>query len=130
MSNKNQSVEQFMEDLRHPFKSEIENIRTLILGVDPKITEQIKWNGPSFCYQGDDRVTFRLNPPKFIQLIFHRGARVRTDVDNFSFRDPTGLVKWITNDRGTVTFKDQNEIATKSEDLKLLVESWIKATTD
>jgi hypothetical protein len=119
-----------MEDLRHPFKSEIENIRTLILGVDPKITEQIKWNGPSFCYQGDDRVTFRLNPPKFIQLIFHRGARVRTDVDNFSFRDPTGLVKWITNDRGTVTFKDQNEIATKSEDLKLLVESWIKATTD
>lgn len=126
----NQSVDQFMEDLDHPFKAEIETIRRLILAVDSEITEQIKWNGPSFCYAGDDRITFRLHPPKYIQLIFHRGAKVRTDVREFSFTDSTGLIKWITKDRGTVTFKDHHEMGSRKADLKLLVDRWIKCTVD
>jgi hypothetical protein len=124
------SVKDFMQTLDHPFKEEIEVIRKIVLKVDPKITEHIKWNGPSFCFNGDDRITFRLNPPKNIQLIFHRGAKVRTDVDDFSFDDSTGLIKWVTKDRGVVTFKDKNDLEKKKSDLKLVVGNWIRATVD
>lgn len=118
-----------MKELEHPFKNEIETVRKILLAVDPKITEQIKWNGPSFGY-GDDRITFRLNPPKNIQLIFHRGAKVRKDVESFSFDDPTGLVQWITSDRGTVTFKDMKEIEKHSAQLMKVAKKWLKETAD
>lgn len=117
-----------MERLDHPFKSEIEAVRQLILSVNDGITEHIKWNGPSFCFNGDDRITFRLNPPKYIQLIFHRGVTTRSDVSEFTFDDPGRLIKWITKDRGTVTFKNGEEIRTNSENLKETVRNWLNAT--
>ncbi|HYG37014.1 MAG TPA: DUF1801 domain-containing protein [Cytophagales bacterium] len=126
--NNNISVDDFMENLNHPFKSEIETVRKIILSANDQITEQIKWNGPSFCINGDDRVTFRLNPPKNIQLVFHRGAKVRTDTKDFLFDDPTGLLKWLAKDRGVVTFQDMSEITSRNNDLKLLVDKWVKAT--
>jgi hypothetical protein len=36
--------------------------RTDVLASDDGITEHVKWNAPSFCYAGVDRVTFRLQP--------------------------------------------------------------------
>jgi hypothetical protein len=125
---KDESVNIFMERLDHPFKSEIEAVRQLILSVDNGITEHIKWNGPSFCFKGDDRITFRLNPPKYIQLIFHRGVKARSDVSEFTFDNPGRLIKWITTDRGTVTFKNNEEIRTNSENLKETVKNWLNAT--
>jgi hypothetical protein len=130
MKDKKVSVSEFISQLNHPFKSEIETLRWVILGVNPEITEHIKWNGPSFCYNDDDRITFRLHPQKSIQLIFHRGAKVRNDVESFSFDDPSGLIHWITRDRGTVTFKDLNEIHRQSGEFKVLVDCWLKATAD
>lgn len=129
-NSKNISVDDFMKTLDHPLKTEIETVRKIILSANDQITEQIKWNGPSFCINGDDRVTFRLNPPKNIQLVFHRGAKVRTDTKDFSFDDPTGLLKWLAKDRGVVTFQDMSEITLRNSDLKLLVDKWVKATAD
>ena len=124
------TVDEFMATLDHPFKSEVESVRRILLKANDQITEQIKWNAPSFCFGGDDRITFRLHPAKDIQLIFHRGAKVRTDVDNFSFEDSASLIKWITKDRGTVTFKNKAEIEARQDDLIILVDKWMKATID
>jgi len=91
------------------------------------LTEQIKWQAPSVVYAGDDRVTFNLRPLDTIQPILHRGAKVRTDVDEFSFTDAPGLVRWIPPDRGTVTFAGAPEARARESDLVQLVARWIEA---
>jgi hypothetical protein len=69
-----EDVDRFVEDLDHGRKDEIETIRHLIRSANPELTEQIKWNAPSFCVDGDDRITLRLQPRDRVQLIFHRGV--------------------------------------------------------
>ena len=41
------------------------------------MTENIKWNGPNYCYHNEDRITMRIQPmaKRQIQIIFHRGAK-------------------------------------------------------
>lgn len=124
------SVDDFIKNLEHPFKKEVEEVRKIILSANGDITEHIKWNGPSFCIKGDDRVTFRLHPPKHIQLVFHRGAKVKTDAKDFSFDDPTGLIKWVSKDRGVITFLNLNEIESRRNDLKLIVDKWVRETAE
>jgi hypothetical protein len=129
MPNTSSAVEEFIKNLDHPYKKEIVAIRMIILHADPQITEQIKWNAPSFCVNGDDRITFRLQPPNHAQLIFHRGAKVK-DATNFSFDDPTNLIKWVTKDRGTVTFQNMEEVLLHEKDLQELVKRWIEKTKE
>jgi hypothetical protein len=54
-----------------------------------------------FRHAGQDRVTFRLQPGDKLQLLFHRGAKVRTDTAAFAFNDPTGLMTWLAPDRAS-----------------------------
>ena len=122
------TVDAFMADLEHPFKAGIEAYRSAILASNGEITEQVKWNAPSFCFEGEDRVTFRLQPKGICQLVFHRGAKVRDDVDAFVFDDPTGLMEWKTQDRGTVTFANPQDMAAKQATVVDLVNRWAKAS--
>lgn len=127
MPRQTDSVDQFMAGLAHPLKAEIEAVRSIVLGADPAITEHIKWNAPSFCYGGDDRVTLRLNPPSKLQLIVHRGAKVK-DATGFRFEDATGLVKWVAPDRGVVALGAMADIQANREALADLVRRWVIAT--
>jgi len=70
--NLNSEVTKFLDDLRHPFRKEIEQLRLNILSADSGLEENIKWNGPNYCFEKNDRITMRIHPPKQIQLIFHR----------------------------------------------------------
>lgn len=124
-TNRSEAVNQFMQKLEHPLKAEIEAVREMILGSDPQITEQIKWNAPSFCYQGEDRVTFRLSPATdSIQLIFHRGAKVK-DSSNFTFQDDSGLLKWVAKDRATITFSNMDQVNERAAALRDIVSRWM-----
>ena len=122
-------VGRFLAGLEHPLKAEIERVRAIVLAADPEITERIKWKAPSFCYRGDDRVTMRLHPSTRLQLIFHRGAKVKDSTD-FTFDDPTGLMSWATKDRAVVTFTDMAEIEAHEVELADLVARWMQATVD
>ena len=123
------TVDQFLANVDHSRKAEIEAIRALILGIDPGITEQIKWNAPSFCDGGDDRVTMRLQPQNRLELIFHRGAKVK-DSQNFQFDDPTGLMVWAAKDRGVVTIANQADLDGKQAAIADLVRAWMQATRE
>jgi hypothetical protein len=122
-------VDAFMGELVHPLKEEIETARKLVLGSAPGITERIKWNAPSFCYQGDDRVTFKLHPKDGVHLIFHRGAKPR-DTEDFVFEDGTGLLKWVAKDRAIVTFSGMKEIVAAKRALKTVVKQWMISTVE
>ncbi len=120
-------VAKFMAELKHARKDEIEFIRATILGADKGLTERIKWNAPSFGYGDEDRVTFTLRPKDRVQLIFHRGAKVKAG-DGFSFEDPTGLLEWAAPDRGVLAFSDMDDVKAKRSALVKLVKAWLRAT--
>jgi uncharacterized protein YdhG (YjbR/CyaY superfamily) len=77
---KSQDVEEFMLKLDHPFKAEVQVLRSMIQGVNKEIEEEIKWNAPSFSYQGAYLVTFNLWERNRIHLVFHNAeiANVRS----------------------------------------------------
>jgi hypothetical protein len=77
-----------------------------LIGADPRIGEQIKWNAPSFTWAGEDRVTFNIRPNAPLLLIFHRGAKAK-DNAGFSFAEETGLMDWKAPDRAVVTIASE-----------------------
>ena len=62
MSAKQPTVEEFLTNLDHPRVDDIRRVRAGLLADDAELGERIKWNAPSFGHDGDDRVTFRLQP--------------------------------------------------------------------
>ena len=122
-------VQAFLRGLKHARKDEVEAVREIILSAHPGITERIKWNAPSFCIDGDDRITFRLQPGDRVQLVFHRGARTRDDAATFSFEDGSGLLEWVARDRALVTFEDLDDVKAKRAAFKDLVRRWMIATS-
>lgn len=127
MAKKVETVGAFMAELQHARKDEVEALRKIILGANPKITEQIKWNAPSFCFGGDDRVTMRLQPKDRLELIFHRGAKVR-DTKGFEFKDSSGLLKWLAKDRAMLSIDDKKDLTAKTAAISKVVNAWMKAT--
>jgi flagellar motor switch protein FliG len=69
LSGHHQVVE-YMNNLEHPLKKEIEEVRKIILSANKQITEHIKWNAPSFCFNNEDRVAFNLHGKGYFRLGF------------------------------------------------------------
>ncbi len=122
-----EQVKVFFDELDSPFKKELETIRKIILSVDKGITEQIKWKAPSFCFNGDDRITFNLSGKGVMRLIFHCGAKVKHHQTKGNILDDkTGLLEWAAKDRAILTFTDKNDIKAKEKDFVWLVKNWIE----
>jgi len=122
-------VIEFLDKLEHPLKREIEEIRKIILNSNKRITEHIKWNAPSFCIENEDRVTMKLYPEKNIQLIFHRGAKVKAQPKEKLISGHSSFLKWPANDRAVATFANMGEIKLNEKVLSEIINEWIKATT-
>jgi hypothetical protein len=129
MSKQNKEVTDFLEDLNHPFRNEIELLRTCILSANNDLTENVKWNGPNYCFNSEDRITMRIQPPsKQAQLIFHRGAKKQEQPKDKLIANKSKMLVWKENDRAIVTFKSLQDIENGQPDLKKIVIEWIKAT--
>lgn len=118
-------VDALMAQLDHPLKAEIEIVRALVLGASPEIAEGVKWNAPSFRRR-EWFATFHLRPRDLIQLIFHRGAKIRDDAGaGHGIEDPAGLLEWLGNYRATVKLTGRDDIEAKRSALEDLVRQWI-----
>ncbi|WP_240703001.1 DUF1801 domain-containing protein [Cohnella luojiensis] len=125
-----EQVVEYMNNLEHPLKNEIEEVRQIILSANNQITEHIKWNAPSFCFNNEDKVTFNLQGEGFIRLIFHRGAKAKENVGKDPlFVDNTGLLDWVSGDRAIVKLTDMNDVKAKKDKLAELTAKWIEATS-
>ncbi len=120
-------VEDYMNKLQHSLKPEIEEARRIVLAADARLTEHIKWNAPSFCINGEDRITMNLRAKAGVLLVFHRGAKAKQG--RFEFQDDTGLLEWAAADRATVKLTDMNDVHAKKERLTQVVSQWIEATS-
>jgi uncharacterized protein YdhG (YjbR/CyaY superfamily) len=122
-------VQIYLDGLDHPLKPEILKIREIIFGVNPNLTEHIKWNAPSFCLNGEDKITYNLSPKKdSIQLVFHRGAKKKELPKEKLISDNSGLLKWATNDRAVIRFTSMQEILDNESSFIEIIKKWLEAS--
>lgn len=128
MSKLNSEVSDFLDELNHPFRTEIEKLRHIILDAADGLTENIKWNGPNYCFGEVDRITMRIQPPKQVQLIFHRGAKKLEQPVERLIQSGSSMLIWKENDRAIASFKTMPDIENGEAELKVVVKDWIEAT--
>ncbi len=126
---KNKEVTTFLDGQKHPFRKEIEQLRNYILEANPELTENIKWNGPNYCWHDADRITMKIQPPaKQVQLIFHRGAAKQAQPKSKLIATKSKILVWKENDRAIITFKSLQEIDHAKSELMEIVTDWITAS--
>jgi hypothetical protein len=113
--NRPHEVDTYMDRLDHPLKAEVEAVRQIIKGVHAGITEQIKWNAPSFGYK-EHLATFNLHARQHVHLVFHNGAVLS---------DTSGLLQGNYPDRRMAYFTDMADVLAQKPALEKVVKVWI-----
>ena len=129
-NNLSREVTDFLDELNHPFRKEIEFLRNVVLSADNNLTENIKWNGPNYCSNNDDRITMRIQPTtsKQIQIIFHRGAKKQEQPTDKMITSKSKILVWKENDRAIASFKNMQDIDNAKTELTEIIKQWISAT--
>jgi hypothetical protein len=114
--NKNPQVDEFMAKLNHPLKAEMQRVREIILATDNKMTEVIKWGGPTFIYKGN-LATLTPRTKRFVNLFFQTGAVIKNG---------HGILEGDAKEVRVARFHDMKDIDKKEEALKAVVREWIR----
>ena len=110
-------VDEFLENLSHPLKAEVDALRSIIKGASKDINEEIKWKAPSFNYKGEYLVTFNLRDEKRIHLVFHNPqiSKVKSK-----------LLEGDYIDRRMAYFSDMKDVKAKKSALEKVLKDLIK----
>jgi len=123
-----EDVTAHIEKLDPELGKAVETIRQIILSTEKEISEQIKWNSPSFYYSGEmkpfdpkeykrDIAVLNLHKGR-IMLVFPSGAKVN---------DSSGLLEGNFKDgRKTVVFADLEDVKSKKKALQQVIKEWLK----
>jgi len=124
--NKYVTVEEFLADLTIERKQQVEALRNIILSTGHDLTEHIKWNSPSYVFNGEDRITFNMHYPDQTMILLHMGATRKEDKKGTPIlNDTTGLIKWNSDIRGTLSFKSVEEIESNKQQIIQLINDWL-----
>jgi hypothetical protein len=97
----------------HPMTEAMQRARQLILEADPRVTESIKWQTPTFASRGNI-VSF--NPArKMVSLLFHRGAEIPGDFPRLAGDGRLARV---------MRFADVGEVEESAEELQAVIRAW------
>lgn len=127
--DRNESVLEFLDAKALPHRDVIDALRKLIKESVPELQENIKWNGPNFSLNGEDRITLRIHPETQVQVVFHCGAKTVKPLEERLLREDHGILQWKGTDRAVATFKTRKEIEQKKDILKEIVAEWIRTST-
>ena len=72
---KSKEVDAWFERYQNPMKPVVERIREIVLAADRRIDECIKWQAPTFIYQGN-LASFFPKSKQHASLMFHTGAHI------------------------------------------------------
>ena len=96
-------------------EKQLEEIRNLILGVDERMEEDIKWGAPTFIYKGN-LATFNPRAKKFVNLTFHTGAMIE---------DPNGVLEGEAKEARVVRVASQEDLDSKRTGIEAVVRNWL-----
>lgn len=124
------SLDEFFADQSPGKLKQINALRKIILEIEPTLLENLKWNAPNYQHKGEDRITFNvMNKQGKVKLLIHMGATKKESKSAPSILvDDEGIVEWNSDIRGTLTFIDLEDIASKKASLKKLIERWLAIT--
>lgn len=117
-------VDAFLATLQHPLLPEVIALRKIVLGADPRIGEEIKWNVPSFRTK-EHFATMHLRAKGQLQLILHFGAKKR-EVLVVGVPDPDALLDWLGPDRASMKFTGIKDLRAKRQALEQVIRHWIE----
>jgi hypothetical protein len=109
-------VDAWFAERDHPLAHAMQLARRLILDADPRVTESIKWQTPTFAFKGNI-VSF--NPAKKqVSLLFHRGAEI-----------PGEFPRLVGDGRlvRTMRFGDVAEVQHATDELQAVIRAWCRA---
>ena len=124
---KYKTVEEFLNDLSMDKRSQVDALRELILGAEPKLVEHIKWNAPSYVLGGEDRITFNLiNKQGVVKLVLHMGAtRKENKKGEPIMQDDSSLIEWSSDIRGMIAFNSIHDVTSNMDLLKKIIKNWL-----
>jgi hypothetical protein len=118
-------VDALLASLDHPHIAAIQALRAIIRAVDPRISESIKWNAPSFATT-EHFATFHLRAKSGVLVVLHCGARARPGTAlRAGIDDPEGLLEWRGPDRATVMFADEADVTARRAAFTAVIRQWI-----
>lgn len=120
-------VDSYLRGIDGPRQLVMQVLRKMILGIHPRITEEIKWNAPSFA-RGEHFATFNAWAKDDVQLILHHGPKRSSDKKTL-IGDPEGLLEWLAADRARICFRDLKDVQTKKAALQSILKQWIKKSS-
>jgi len=112
--NKTADVDAFMKQLDHPLKDEIEAVRDIIRS-NPRISERVKWNAPSFFYT-DDLATIHVKASQHVHLIFHHPAIVSIKSE---------FLEGDYKDRRMMYFESMKEVRARKKELTRIIKELV-----
>jgi hypothetical protein len=115
----NPDVDAWFATYDNPQKPLVQAVREVILGVDERVTETIKWQAPTFMFRGNI-ASFYPKSKQHVSLLFHTGAQLP---------DPTGLLEGTGDTSRVAKFADADDLAAKRPALEDLVRAWIDLRT-
>ena len=113
-------VEEFLRELSHPLKAEVEAVRSIIKGVSKDINEEVKWKAPSFNYKGEYLLTFNLQDTKRIHLVFHNPMIPKIK---------SQMLEGDHVDRRMTYFSDMQDIKAKKAEFQRILKQLVKLNT-
>ena len=122
-----EQVTEHVQKLDPSIGNTIEYIRQVVLKTDPEIAERIKWNNPSFYFNGEmapfdpkeykrELIVMNLHKGK-IMLVLPSGAKLNHDSSILEGNYKDG--------RRLITFTDLEDVKSKETILQTLVKEWI-----
>ena len=114
--SRNPRVDAFLLKKKHPLNDQLQLVREIVLNVDEKIQEDIKWQSPIFMYHGN-MASLQMNAKKFVSLMFHTGGLID---------DKSGLLEGDGDEVRVARFMDAEDIKRKKNALEAVVREWIK----
>ena len=121
---KYKTVAEFMDDLSPVQRKQVVILRKTILATGP-VMERIKWNAPSYVFNGEDRITFNMHGDD-IKILIHMGATRPEDKSSEPImHDEAGIVSWNSDIRGTISFKNLDDVLQKLPDFTEVIRRWL-----
>jgi hypothetical protein len=107
-------VDRWMAGYVSPQKDVVQAVREVILAADPRVSECIKWQAPTFTYKGNI-ASFFPKAKAHVSLMFHKGATIPGQFPSLEGDGPEGR---------SLKILDASDLAAKRAELESIIRSW------
>lgn len=114
-----------VDALAAPQAALVRAFRELLLALDPRVQQDVKWNSPSFRTV-DHFATLHLRDPKKVLVILHFGVHGKAKPSlRERVTDPDALLEWRGDDRAVLTLESEAQLKARAAALRKLLRAWI-----